>query len=59
MWGGEGGGAYGEAVGGVLPHTDQDRDSLGCTDQRTAEKCVGGQNSLFLCWRSEFFDSFL
>ena len=48
MWGGEGGEAYGEAVGGVLPHTGQDRDSLGCTEQRTAEKCIGGQTVCFL-----------
>ena len=47
MWGGKGGGAYGKAVGGVLPRTGQDRDSLGCTEQRTAQKCVGGKNSLF------------
>ena len=52
MWGGEGGGASGEAVGGVLPLTGQDGDSLGCTEQRTAEKCVGGQSSLFPCCES-------
>lgn len=43
LWGGAAGGGAGEAVGGVLPGTGEEGDSLGYTEQRPAPTGTRGQ----------------